>query len=178
MVQNSRGWVADEHVADLAPMLGMTVHELDGVASFYPFIFRRPVGRHIIFVCDGLSCWVMGYEARHRGVDETAWGLLGGTTEDGRFTLLPVSCMGECDRAPALKWTATCMGTSPPETIETILERYEVRPVEKPLTGTMRGDGKPLTLKEYEETGGYEALRCAPLHDAERGPGGRYRRPA
>ena len=63
IVQNSRGWVADEHIADLAPMLGMTAHELDGVASFYPFIFRRPVGRHIIFVCDGLSCWVMGYEA-------------------------------------------------------------------------------------------------------------------
>ena len=63
VIQQRRGWVADEHIADLAPMLGMTVHELDGVASFYPFIFRKPVGRHLIFVCEGLSCWVMGYEA-------------------------------------------------------------------------------------------------------------------
>jgi len=124
VVQNRRGWVADEHVADLAPMLGMTVHELDSIASFYPFIFRKPVGRHVIYVCDGLTCWVMGYET----VVETLTGLLGiswgGATKDGRFTLLPASCIGECDRAPALKIDNDVYGNVSAEMVETILSKY------------------------------------------------------
>ncbi len=55
VVQRHRGWVPDEQIADVAEALGMTPDELDGIATFYPFIFRRPVGRHIVFICDGLS---------------------------------------------------------------------------------------------------------------------------
>jgi len=124
VIQQRRGWVRDEHIADLAPMLGMTVHELDGVASFYPFIFRKPVGRHLIFVCEGLSCWVMGYEAVIEALTKRLGVSWGDTTKDGCFTLLPVSCMGECDRAPALKIDGDVYGDVSPETIETILERY------------------------------------------------------
>ncbi len=124
MVQEHRGWVADEHIVDLAPMLGMTVHELDEIATFYPFIFRKPVGRHVIFVCDGLACWVMGLDAVIEALThwlDVSWG---GTTKDGRFTLLPVACLGECDRAPALKIDNDVYGGVSAETIETILEKY------------------------------------------------------
>jgi NADH-quinone oxidoreductase subunit E len=125
VVQRRRGWVADEDIADLARLLDMTVDELDGVATFYPFIFRKPVGRHIIYVCDGVSCWVMGYDAvretlmRQLGV---GWGR---TTGDGRFTLLPVSCLGECDRAPAMIVDGDVYGDLVPDQIGTILGRYE-----------------------------------------------------
>ncbi len=124
VVQNRRGWVADEQITDLAPVLGMTVHELDSIATFYPFIFRKPVGRHVIYVCDGLACWVMGYEP----IVETLTSLLGiswgDSTTDGRFTLLPVSCIGECDRAPALKIDDDVHGNVSPDTIEKILSEY------------------------------------------------------
>ena len=88
VVQRQRGWVGDEQIADLAPMLDMSPDELDGVATFYPFIFRKPVGRHIISVCDGLSCWLMGYEDVFQALAGTLGVSWGGTTEDGRFTLL------------------------------------------------------------------------------------------
>jgi NADH-quinone oxidoreductase subunit E len=102
IVQGRYGWVSDEHIREMAPMLGMTEEELDAVATFYSFIFRRPVGRHVILVCDAVSCWVMGYEELLRGLEQRLGICAGQTTPDGRFTLLPASCLGACDRAPAL----------------------------------------------------------------------------
>ena len=79
-------------------MLGMSLADLESVATFYSLIFRKPVGRHVILLCDSVSCWIMGYETvrdhlrRRLGID------LGETTPDGRFTLLTIPCLGACDR--------------------------------------------------------------------------------
>src|SRR5512139_1072875 len=62
VVQEGRGWVSDEAVRDVAGLLGLTPDEVDGVATFYSLVFRRPVGRHVILVCDNISCWVLGYQ--------------------------------------------------------------------------------------------------------------------
>ena len=83
-------------------ILGMTAEELDGVATFYNLIYRRPVGRHVILMCDSVSCWIMGYD-RMRACAKKSLGIAPGeTTADGRFTLLPVPCLGTCDKAPAM----------------------------------------------------------------------------
>ena len=62
IVQRRRGWVSDESVRDLAEFLEMTPDELDSVATFYNLIFRKPVGRRVILICDSVSCWIMGYD--------------------------------------------------------------------------------------------------------------------
>ncbi|HEY3278227.1 MAG TPA: NADH-quinone oxidoreductase subunit NuoE [Syntrophorhabdaceae bacterium] len=101
IVQRSRGYISDEAIRDLAAFLAMTPEELDGLATFYPFIFRKPVGRHLILLCDSVTCWALGYdEVRARVKSRLGIGF-GETTADGRFTLLPASCMGACDHAPA-----------------------------------------------------------------------------
>jgi NADH-quinone oxidoreductase subunit E len=125
IVQRHRGWVPDEQIADVAEVLGVTPDELDGIATFYPFIFRRPVGRHIILVCDSLSCWVMGYEKVFDALVKRLGVTWGGTTTDGRFTLLPISCIGHCDHAPALMVDEDLYGDLTEEGIGQILERYK-----------------------------------------------------
>ena len=60
IVQKHRGWVSDEALHDIGELLGMSDADLDGVATFYNLIFRRPVGRHVIYLCDSVSCWIMG----------------------------------------------------------------------------------------------------------------------
>jgi NADH-quinone oxidoreductase subunit E len=102
IVQRHRGWVSDESLKDIAEFLDMSTDDLDGVATFYNLIFRKPVGRHVIMFCDSVSCWIMGCDhirehlCSHLGLKP------GQTTPDGRFTLLPVVCLGACDHAPVL----------------------------------------------------------------------------
>jgi NADH-quinone oxidoreductase subunit E len=102
VLQRRRGWISDETVRELAAFLDMSATELDAIATFYNLIFRRPVGRHIILVCNSVTCWVSNYEGVLKQLSETLGIGLGQTTSDGRFTLLPIACLGACDHAPTL----------------------------------------------------------------------------
>ena len=125
IVQRHRGWVSDDAVKDVAAMLDMTPDELDAVATFYSFIFRKPVGRHIILVCDSISCWVMGYNPLLDIIMKKLAIGFGETTGDNRFTLLPISCLGACDRAPAMMVDEDLYGPVTPEMMEEILGKYQ-----------------------------------------------------
>jgi NADH-quinone oxidoreductase subunit E len=125
IIQRHRGWVSNEAVKDVADLLGMTTEELDAVATFYSFIFRRPVGRHVILVCDSISCYVMGYNPLLDVVKEKLGIAFGETTEDKRFTLLPISCLGACDRAPAMMVDEDLYGPVTPDMMDGILGKYE-----------------------------------------------------
>jgi NADH-quinone oxidoreductase subunit E len=102
IVQRRRGWVSDEAVSDIAAHLGISVTELDSIATFYNRIHRKPVGRHVIYVCDSMSCWLMGCEALFAELNRQLAANVGETSADGRFTVLPIQCLGACDRAPTL----------------------------------------------------------------------------
>ena len=62
VVQKHRRWVSDESLKDLSELLEMGVEEIDSVATFYNLIYRKPVGKYVILLCDSVSCYVMGYE--------------------------------------------------------------------------------------------------------------------
>jgi NADH-quinone oxidoreductase subunit E len=102
IVQRHRGWVSDDSLRDVAEFLDLSPADLDGVATFYNLIFRHPVGRHVILLCDSVSCWIMGYERIKADLTARLGIGFGQSTSDGRFTLLPVVCLGACDRAPTL----------------------------------------------------------------------------
>ena len=125
IVQKHRGWVSDESLKDLAEFLGMSVEDLDGVATFYNLIFRQPVGRHVIMVCDSVSCWIMGYERLRKHLTSRLGIQMGETTADGRFTLLPIVCLGTCDHAPAMMVDGDLHRDLDPEKVNAILERYQ-----------------------------------------------------
>jgi len=125
IVQRHRGWVSDENLKDVARILEMTADELDAVATFYSFIFRKPVGRHVILVCDSISCWIMGYNPLLDIIMKRLNIGFGETTGDKRFTLLPISCLGACDRAPAMMVDEDLYGPVIPEMMEGILGSYQ-----------------------------------------------------
>jgi NADH-quinone oxidoreductase subunit E len=89
-------------LADVADALQMTLAELEGVATFYNMIFRKPVGKHVILLCDSVSCWIMGYERVSNHLTQRLGIGVGQTTADGRYTLLPNVCLGACDHAPVM----------------------------------------------------------------------------
>lgn len=125
VVQKHNRWVSDEALRELAPILEMSVHDIDSVATFYNIIFRKPVARHVIFVCNSVSCWIMGYTDLIASL-KTKLGIeFGQSTPDGRFTLLPIPCLGTCDHAPALIIDENLHRDLTPEQLDNILSKYE-----------------------------------------------------
>lgn len=125
IIQRHRGWVSDESLRDLGELLDMTPDELDGVATFYSLVFRKPVGRHIVLICDSVSCWIMGYDKLRQRLTSRLGVNLGGTTADGRFTVLPIVCLGTCDHAPAMMVDNDLHRDVDSDKIDEILEKYK-----------------------------------------------------
>jgi NADH-quinone oxidoreductase subunit E len=125
VVQHHRRWISDEALNDVAQYMQMSPEELDSVATFYNMLFRRPVGRHIILVCDSVSCWVMGYDNLLKNISQRLNIKLGETTTDGRYTLLPNCCLGTCDHAPALMIDNDLYRDVTIQQLDDILKKYE-----------------------------------------------------
>jgi NADH-quinone oxidoreductase subunit E len=124
LIQDYHRWVSDDAVQELAEILDMSADEIDSVATYYNLIFRRPVGRHVILVCDSVSCWVMGYEEIINHLKDKLGIAYGETTQDDRFTLLPICCLGTCDRAPALMIDEDLHRDLTTDKLVEILEKY------------------------------------------------------
>jgi NADH-quinone oxidoreductase subunit E len=124
IVQDDRGWVSDQTLRDVAEYLDVSPSYLDSLATFYSMIFRKPVGRHVIMVCDSVCCWMDGSEELIARIAERLGVGLGETTADGRFTLLPVVCLGACDQAPAMLVDWHLHGRVDADDLSTILGLY------------------------------------------------------
>ena len=125
IVQRHRGWVSDESLRDIGELLEMSPADLDGVATFYNLIFRKPVGRHVVMLCDSVSCWIMGYERMREHLTSRLGIQFGETTSDNRFTLLPIVCLGACDHAPAMIVNNNLHGDLDRDKIDKLLEECQ-----------------------------------------------------
>ena len=124
IVQKQRGWVPDGASEAIGQVLGIPASDVEGVATFYSQIFRQPVGRHIIRVCDSMTCFVGGHENVLASIKDQLGIEPGQTTADGRFTLLPVCCLGNCDKAPAVMVDDYTFGNVQPDCVASMLEAY------------------------------------------------------
>lgn len=102
IVQKHQGWVSDESMQAVSEYLDIPLADLEGVATFFNMIFRRPVGRNVICLCDSVACWMLGCDDLKTQITKRLGIEYGETTPDGAITLLPVPCLGACDKAPVL----------------------------------------------------------------------------
>ena len=124
-LQDHYGYLNDEAVEEVAVLLGMSPLEVEEVATFYTFIYREPVGKFVIHVCDSVICWMDGYESLKEYLCKKLEIDVGGTTADGLFTLLPVCCIGYCDQSPAMLINREVYGHLTPQNIDAILEKLK-----------------------------------------------------
>ncbi|HEX9079293.1 MAG TPA: NADH-quinone oxidoreductase subunit NuoE [Desulfuromonadaceae bacterium] len=122
-LQRHYGWLSDEALEEAAGLLGLSPLQVEELATFYEMIYRRPVGRSVIHVCDSVSCWAMGGETLLRHLERRLGIRRGGTTPDGAVTLLPCSCLGNCGNGPTLMIGETIHHRVTPEEADTILAR-------------------------------------------------------
>jgi NADH-quinone oxidoreductase subunit E len=101
------GWVSPEVEAGVAQYLGLSDAHVRGVLTFYSMFHSQPVGRHELWVCRTLTCWLKGAEDLTRAACAKA-GIhahgahAGGTSADGKVTVREMECLGLCERAPAV----------------------------------------------------------------------------
>ena len=122
LLQSHYGWLTDEAVGEAAALLGLSRLQVDELATFYEMIYRRPVGKKVIHVCDSISCWaaccyeILDHLQVRLGVK------LGGTSADGMFTLIPCCCMGMCGDGPVMSVGANFYFNLTPERVDEILD--------------------------------------------------------
>jgi len=119
--QEAYGYLSDEALMVVSEVAGVPPVKVEGLATFYNLIYRRPVGRKVIHVCDSISCWVVGMEDVFGHLKKRLGVEVGGTTEDGAFTLLPICCIGSCHEAPAMMVGGRIYGGLTPAKIDEIL---------------------------------------------------------
>jgi len=124
VAQREFGWLSPEAYEAVSEMLGVPKATARGVGTFYAMYKHRPMGRHIVQLCTNVSCMILGAE---RLVDllKSRYGLEpGGTTADGRFSLVIMECIGACGTAPAMLVNDDFYENLTEKYLEEILEKY------------------------------------------------------
>lgn len=122
-IQANHGWIPDAGIELAAQILGTSPLKIEELATFYDKLYRQPVGRKVIHICDSICCWSRGGEEIYTYLQQKLGVAPGGTSADGAFTLLPTCCLGACGESPAMMIGFTTYGELTPEKVDAILER-------------------------------------------------------
>ncbi len=125
VAQREFGWLTPEAYEAVSDLLGVPKAIARGVGTFYAMYKQKPMGRHVVQLCTNVSCMILGAE---RLVDflKSRFGLEpGGTTPDGRFSLVIMECIGACGTAPAMLVNDDFYENLTEKSIEDILGKYD-----------------------------------------------------
>jgi NADH-quinone oxidoreductase subunit E len=120
--EQNGGWLTDELIQAVATYLDMDAIAAYEVASFYSMYERKPVGKHKICVCTNISCMLCGSDKVVEHLQTRLGIKMGETSEDGRFTLKEVECLGACVNAPMFELNKSYYENLTPESIDAILD--------------------------------------------------------
>jgi NADH:ubiquinone oxidoreductase subunit E len=124
-IQRRYNYLPQPALAYLSTKIDIPISKIYGVATFYSTFSLKPRGRNIVSICLGTACHVRGGERVHERIEEYLNIGDGETTEDKRYTLESVRCIGCCSLGPVVKVNEDMHGRIRPDRIESILETYE-----------------------------------------------------
>lgn len=122
--QRVSGYISEEAIVEIAEVLGLTVGEVYGVATFYSFLSTKPQGRHVLKICKSLPCYLKDASMIIENVKKVIGIKPGETTPDGMFSFELTNCIGACDQAPAMLINDKVYGNLTPERVFEILQSH------------------------------------------------------
>ena len=125
MVQEEHGWISDQAVEEVAKLLELPVNHVYGVVSFYTMFNRKPVGKYHIQMCTNVSCQLLGAERLSEYVCRKLDVRVGETTQDKKFTVTEVECLGSCGTAPMMQVNDDYYENLTEEKIDELLRRLQ-----------------------------------------------------
>jgi NADH-quinone oxidoreductase E subunit len=123
--QEEYGYLPEIVLFDIAKRLNIPIAKVYGVVTFYSQFHLKPRGKHIIRACQGTACHVRGGKTILQTLEDELGVKAGHTTDDLRFTLETVACIGACGLAPVMQVNNDTHGRLTPEKIKAVLEKYQ-----------------------------------------------------
>ncbi|MBF0537700.1 MAG: NADH-quinone oxidoreductase subunit NuoE [Nitrospirae bacterium] len=118
------GWLNEEAMREVSAHTAVPAAEIKGVATFYAMYKTRPMGRHVIQLCTNISCMIAGSDDLVEALRQEYALAPGSTTEDGRFSLVLMECIGACGTAPAMLVDTSAYDSLTTEKMLAILQEY------------------------------------------------------
>ena len=125
LVQQEIGFISSAEEKQVADLLGINPIQVREVVTFYTMYNRQPVGKYHIQVCSNLSCSLLGAQILVDYLKEKIGIELGETSEDKKFTLTTVECLGACEHAPCMMVNYDYWGNLDQNRIDEILDKLE-----------------------------------------------------
>lgn len=122
--QEEYGWLSAEAIEEVSLATGIPAAEIKGTATFYAMYRNEPKGRHIVQLCTNVTCLITGAEDLLEMLRQEYGLVPGGTTKDGRFSLVIMECIGACGTAPAMMVNTDAYDSLTKDSMRDILQRY------------------------------------------------------
>ena len=124
-VQHKYGWIPHQAMEEVADFLGLRPAEVLDTISFYEEFWTRPKGEYLVQVCQSISCELLGQRELIEQVQKKLGIGVNETTDDGKFTLMAVECLGSCGTAPCALVNERLHENVTHENLDTILDSLE-----------------------------------------------------
>ena len=103
IAQHEEGYITQDALQAVAEAIGLTVDDVESVATFYTMYYQRPPGKKVIKVCTSISCYLRNCDALVNHLEQRLGIKRGETTVDGNYTLMTTECLASCGTAPVLQ---------------------------------------------------------------------------
>lgn len=137
--QRERGHLGADTIREVAAIVGLDPNALYSLVTFYDLFHDKPVGNHVVMICRSISCYLRGADDLIQYLSEKLGVPIGGTTEDGQFTLKTMECLASCGTAPVMLVDERLYERLTQEKIDAILTDLASR------TPVSRPEGNPTT---------------------------------
>lgn len=124
-INNALGYISDEAIQELSEQMKIPASHIYSVATFYRMLSTEPRGRHVIQFCESAPCHVAGGRLVWQKLQNELGLSKGETSEDEKWTLLTVSCLGVCGVGPVMIIDNDIYGNVTPEQVPDILNKYD-----------------------------------------------------
>ena len=137
LAQEQDGYLTDEAMRRIAELVGATPAEVKGTAGFYEMFRFEPVGTYLVNVCTNISCLLWGGEELLEHACESLGTEVGGTTDDGMFTVEEAECIAACTEAPCLQVNYRYRGRVTPDDFDRLVEDLRAGRLDIPRHGAL-----------------------------------------
>ncbi|HLI07830.1 MAG TPA: NADH-quinone oxidoreductase subunit NuoE [Ktedonobacteraceae bacterium] len=125
VAQEEEGYITREGLQAVAEAVGITVDDVESVATFYTMYHQRPPGKKVIKVCTSISCYLRNCDALVEHLEERLGIKRGETSADGNYTLLTAECLASCGTAPVLQVNGEFVENVTLERADALIDRLD-----------------------------------------------------